>query len=163
MTTYRGVVGALARLGRQVPFGVNRGYLSCFAKDFIALPGAAVAADRISLGVVRSDAYLDADLSKITFDDMGTSVTIDIGADPTVPVVKDALNGNTIALLTDNLDVSTAAGSATLLGSVTTANRHKPLWQMLNFDYDPQCEIELFATFAGDPGAGNLSWKIIGS
>lgn len=165
MTTYRGVIGTkiAGPGGNLISFGCVGGYLACFMKDYISVPTALGDADRISLGKIRSDAYLDGDLCKIHYDDMGTAITIDIGADATVPAILAALKGNTIAKLASALDVATAAGSSSLLASVVTANRHKQLWEQLNLAEDPYCEIELFATFSGNPGTGNISWKIIGS
>ena len=166
MTTYRGYIGTkiAGRGGNMNAFGCVGGYLACIIKDGIALPTAAAQNDLVSLGKVRSDAYLDGDLSKIHFDDMGTSITMDIIADGTVPALLAALKGNTIAKLATAIDIATAAGSASLLAGVATANRHKQLWEQLNLAEDPMVEIELFAKLlGGDPGAGNLSWKIVGS
>jgi hypothetical protein len=165
MTDYRGVNGTKLNSKNTdgLPFGIVGGYLACFMKDYLSVPGALGDGDRIPLGKVRSDAYLDGDLSKITFDDMGTSVTIDIIADSTVPEIADALNGNSISKLATAIDVATAAGSASLLAGVPTTGKHLPLWQQLNMAWDPGCEIELFAKFSGNPGTGNIGWKLIGS
>ena len=162
MTIYRGVNGVknTSKNNGDQPFGINGGYLACFAKDYLAVVTAVADTDKISLGKVRDDAYLDADLSKITFDDMGTSITLDIGCDDVA--MADWVSGSS-TLLADNIDVATAAGSSSILASVATANKHKPLWQQLGLTSRPYKEIELFATFAGNPGTGNVHWKIIGS
>ena len=166
MTKYYGENGTKLKVGRSTPdlaYGVSGGNLQTLAKDNYSVVAGVNDTDQVFLGSIRSDAYLDYDLSKITFDDMGTSITVDIGAEATVPAIAQALNGNTIALLADNIDVATAAGTAFLLASVAANKKHLPLWKQLNLDYDPRCEIDLWLTFAGNPGTGNLNWKFVGS
>ncbi|WP_303832344.1 hypothetical protein [Asticcacaulis taihuensis] len=165
MTDFYGVVGTKIKSkgNGNADFGVVGGYLTVFVKDYRSVPAELTSGDRVPLGWVRSDAYLDGDLSKLFFDDMGTAITLDIVADETVFDIANALGTNTIAKLATAVDVATAAGSTSLLAGVATADKHKPLWQQLNLKFDPRVEIQLFAKFTGDPGTGNLSWKIIGS
>ncbi len=161
-TDYYGVNATIdrSRTGNEVPQGINGGFLACAAKDYISVAAGVGDTDRVFLGRVRSDAYINGLLSVIYFDDFGTAITIDIGADPLVTAIDEALGANTIAVLTDNLDVATAAGSSSITASTTTAHKHEPLWKQLNLEWDPQCEIALWATFSGNPGTGNLSWGI---
>ena len=103
------------------------------------------------------DTLLD-DLSSVDFDDMGTSVNVDIGFlnDP------DAL--------CDGQDVSTAAGNVKLMKSVTIANRTKPLWALAGYA-SKQAAIDagyekatVTLTFVdANPASGSLAWHIYGS
>lgn len=122
--------------------------------------GDAAQDDQISLGFVDWTTRFDA-ISTIDFDDMGTSITLDVG----------------VALDTDCLiaaqDVATAAGSVSLLKSVAIANRRKPLWQLAGYASAQAARTatvavggraELLATLkGGNPGSGTLAWSIYGS
>ncbi len=163
MTDYYGVNGAkiVAKGFPDLPYGVAGGHLQRFFSDTISVVSAVASGDRIWMGAIRSDAILDGDLSKIFYDDMGTSITIDVGADSTeLAAYRD---GNTLSKLVSGLDVATAAGSASLTSNVATADKGKPLWQALNLPRDPLMAINLYATFTGDPGTGNIHWKWVGS
>ena len=106
---------------------------------------------------LKWDTLLD-DLSSVDFDDMGTSVNVDIGFlnDP------DAL--------CDGQDVSTAAGNVKLMKSVTIANRTKPLWALAGYA-SKQAAIDagyekatITLTFVdANPASGSLAWHIYGS
>jgi len=116
--------------------------------------------DYISLGYVDWTTRFDA-ISTIDFDDMGTSITLDVG----VALDPDCL----IAAQ----DVATAAGSVSLLKSVAIANRRKPLWQLAGYATARAAKeatkadgsrAELRATLkGGNPGAGTIAWSIYGS
>lgn len=107
--------------------------------------------DRILLGKIRSDAIIDPLTSVIWFDDLGTSVTMDIGS----TAAENAL----VAAQ----DVATAAGSCSILKSVDIANYHKKLWQLLGLTADPGVPIEIWAKFeGGNPATGTVAWQIIG-
>lgn len=122
--------------------------------------GDAAQDDYVSLGYVDWTTRFDA-ISQIDFDDMGTSITLDVG----VALDPDCL----IAAQ----DVATAAGSVSLLKSVAIANRRKPLWQIAGYASAQAARdaskadggrAELRATLkGGNPGAGTIAWSIYGS
>lgn len=154
MTTYLGdLVGSKIDAKQSTPLiaqALKGGMDQVLVRDSIALPSAAVSGDKISLGKFSSTAILDP-ASTIWFDDMGTSITLSVG---------DATTGNQ---LVNAADVATAAGSISLLKSVSNANLFKPLWQQLGLASNPGGKIELLATLAGgDPGAGEIAWQVKG-
>lgn len=130
--------------------------------------GDAAQDDYISLGYVGWDTRFDA-ISTIEFDDMGTSITMDVG------VASNPANvGATApACLVSAQDVATAAGSVSILKSVGIANRRKPLWQLAGYaslqaardaTKADGSRAELIATLkGGNPGAGTIAWSIYGS
>lgn len=122
--------------------------------------GDAAQNDYVSLGYVDWTTRFDA-ISQIDFDDFGTSITLDVGvaADPDCLVAAQ--------------DVATAAGSVSVLKSVSIANRRKPLWQLAGYASAQAARAatvkdggraELIATFkGGDPASATLAWSIYGS
>lgn len=165
MTDYYGVNGTKIKAVKgfpDLPYGVAGGNLQKLFADQIVVASALASADRIWLGAIRSDAVLDGDLSKITFDDMGTTITIDVGCDDTEAAVSPYISGSSTKLVSA-LDVATAAGSSSLIANIATAKKNLPLWQQLGLTQDPRCQINLYATFSGDPGTGNIAWKWVGS
>lgn len=144
----------------------NNGRVARILGDFWT--GDAVQDDTISLGYVDWSTRFDA-ISTIEFDDMGTSITLDVG------VAVNALNvGATApACLISAQDVATAAGTVSLLKSVGIANRRKPLWQLAGYASAQIARdatkadggrAELIATLkGGNPGAGTIAWSIYGS
>lgn len=150
--TTNGAAGSLVD-----PF-FNNGRVSRMLSDFWT--GDAAQDDYISLGYVDWSTRFDAH-SVIDFDDMGTSITLDVG----VALDPDCL----IAAQ----DVATAAGSVSLLKSVAIANRRKPLWQLAGYaslqaakdaTIADGARAELIATLkGGNPGAGTIAWSVYGS
>jgi hypothetical protein len=136
-----------------LPMRINKAYKGgaqhVLVRDFYE--GDLAQNDRILLGKIRSDAILDPLTSVIWFDDLGTSVTMDIGS----TAAENAL----VAAQ----DVATAAGSCSILKSVDIANYHKKLWQLLGLSADPGVPIEIWAKFEGaNPATGTVAWQIIG-
>lgn len=139
------------------PFFSN-GRVARILSDFWT--GDAAQDDYVSLGYVDWETRFDA-ISTIDFDDMGTSITLDVG----VALDPDCL----IAAQ----DVATAAGSVSLLKSVAIANRRKPLWELAGYaslkaardaTLADGSRAELIATLkGGNPGSGTLAWSIYGS
>jgi hypothetical protein len=96
---------------------------------------------------IPSDAYIDAILSKVEWDDMGTGgATLDIGDDT-----------YTDGLATD-IAIDTGAGNSVICeatGPADIANRGKRLWEQLGHSADPGGMIDLRATLAtADASAG---------
>jgi hypothetical protein len=122
--------------------------------------GDAAQNDIISLGYVDWTTRFDA-LSTIDFDDLGTSVTMDVGV------------ANDPDCLIDGQDVATAAGSVALLKSVALANRRKALWELAGYaslqaardaTRADGSKAELIATLLGaNPVSGGIGWSIYGS
>ena len=139
------------------PFFSN-GRVARILSDFWT--GDAAQDDYVSLGYVDWETRFDA-ISTIDFDDMGTSITLDVG----VALDPDCL----IAAQ----DVAAAAGSVSLLKSVAIANRRKPLWELAGYaslkaardaTLADGSRAELIATLkGGNPGSGTLAWSIYGS
>lgn len=120
-------------------------------RDTIEVPTAFAQNDRVVLGAIRSDAVINPLLSMIWFDDLGTSITMDVG---------DATTENKLVAAQD---VATAAGSCSLYKSVDIADYAKPLWQVLSLTKDPKKPITLYAKLeGGDPGTGTITWQIVG-
>lgn len=144
----------------------NNGRVARILGDFWT--GDAAQDDTISLGYVGWDTRFDA-ISTIEFDDMGVAITLDVG------VASNAANVGVgaPAVLISAQDVATAAGTVSLLKSVTIANRRKPLWQLAGFASFQAAKdatipdggrAELIATLkGGNPGAGTIAWSIYGS
>ena len=136
----------------------NNGRVARMLSDYWT--GDAAQDDYVSLGYVDWTTRFDA-ISQIDFDDMGTSITLDVG----VALDPDCL----IAAQ----DVATAAGSVSLLKSVSIVNRRKPLWQLAGYASLQAAKdatvadggrAELIATLkGGNPGAGTIAWSIYGS
>lgn len=107
--------------------------------------------DTLVLGAIPSNAIIDPIQSKIWFDDLGTSVVMDIG------------NANDTDNLASDVDVAAAASSASILASVDIANYYKPLWKLLGYSTDPGGKLTLYATFqAANPASGSVAWQIVG-
>lgn len=119
------------------------------ARDTIEL-AAAPANDTIFLARVPSNTVLDPDECRVWFDDLGTSVTMDVG---------DSSNVDGLA---DGVDVATAAGSFNLMVTVNIADFFKPVWQQLGYAADPGGYLDLYATILGAAATGTVSWQIKG-
>ena len=134
-----------------IPKAYKGGADRVLVRDRIAVAAAFAQNDRILLATLRSDTIINPLTSFIWFDDMGTSITMDIGS----TAAENAL----VAAQ----DVATAAGSCSILKSVSIANYWKELWELLGLSADPRIPISLFAKLeGGDPGTGNLAWQIVG-
>lgn len=131
-------------------FGLEKATNHVLIRDTVELAAAPVD-DTIWLGKFPSNTILDPDGCKVWFDDLGTSVTLDIGD------VNDP-NGLLAAQ-----DVATAAGSASVMKSVDIANYFKPLWAQLGYTKDPGGLIELYGTIKGAAATGTVSWQLKGS
>lgn len=107
--------------------------------------------DTLVLGAIPSNAIIDPNQSILWFDDLGTSITMDIG------------DSNDTNNLCSAIDVATAAGNTKILASVDIANYYKPLWKLLGYTTDPGGKLTIYATFAGgNPAAGSIAWQIVG-
>jgi len=118
-------------------------------RDRIELAAAAIN-DTISLGKFGSNAMLDPLGCQIYFDDLGTSVTMNVG----IATDDDALVATQ--------DVASAAGNFSLFKSVDIANWFKPLWQVVGLSADPGGQIELLATVKGAAATGTVVWSFKG-
>lgn len=151
---YGALVGAVLSASQSVPLvpaALKGGQDHVLIRDTIELADAFAQNDRISLGKIRADAIINPVASVIYFDDLGTSITMDVG---------DALDEDALVAAQD---VATAAGSCALYKSVDIANYWKPLWQVLGRASNPGGEIELFAKLeGGNPGTGTVTWQIVG-
>lgn len=146
-----GSVLAAAQSVPMVPVALRGGSDRVFVRDTIELATAVAQNDLISLGKIPSKAIINPVTSIIWFDDLGTSVTMDVGS----LAAENAL----VAAQ----DVATAAGSCSVMKSVDVANLFKPLWELLGLSADPGGMIELFAKLEGaDPGTGTVTWQICG-
>jgi hypothetical protein len=155
MTTYYGSkVGSVINSLQSTPLVAQAhkgGQQYILVRDTIELVTAFAQNDLISLGKLHSDSVIDPIASVIWFDDLGTSITMDVGSAATENALVAAQ------------DVATAAGSCSVLKSVDVANYCKPLWEILGLASDPGGFIELFAKLeGGDPGTGTVSWQIVG-
>lgn len=155
MTTYYGAkVGAIVNSLQSTPLvaaAYKGGQEYVLVRDTVELETAFAQDDLISLGKFHSDVVINPDTSTVWFDDLGTSITMDIGS----AAAENAL----VAAQ----DVATAAGSCSLYKSVDIANYHKPLWQVLGLSSDPGGFIELFAKLeGGNPGTGTVAWQVCG-
>lgn len=145
------------------PFFMN-GRLARVARDLVTVDAAQN--DTVVLGYLDWTTRLDA-LSVIEFGDAGTGVNLDVGF-----AVANGGTADPDALI-DGQDISTAAGSASLLKSVAIGNRHKALWELAGFASAQAArdatgtddrKAKIIATFMdADPGSVTLSWSIYGS
>lgn len=145
------------------PFFCN-GRVARIARDYWTADAAQN--DTVVLGNFDWTTRFDA-LSVIEFDDFGTGISLDVGVEVGPAGTSDP------DCLIDGQDIATAAGSASLLKSVTIANRHKPLWELAGFASAQAARdltkanggrASVVATLlGGDPGSGTLSWSIYGS
>lgn len=101
---------------------------------------------------------LDPMTSVIYFDDLGTSVTMDVGF----------LNDEDALVIAQ--DVATAAGNCSILKSVDIANYHKPLWGLAGYASKLEAVDAGYKTAtivakmeAANPVTGTLAWRIYGS
>lgn len=155
MTDYSGdLVGGVINTAQStplIPLARNGGVDKVWRRDTIEVVSAFAQNDRVSLGSYYSDLVIDPITSFIWFDDMGTSITMDVGSTAS----EDAL----VAAQ----DVATAAGSCSLYKSVDVAKYPLPLWSVLGLSADPGGTIELFAKLeGGNPGTGTISWQVKG-
>lgn len=118
-------------------------------RDQIELAAAAIN-DTIWLGKFPSNTVLDPAGCTGWFDDLGTSVTLDVGG------------ANDPDGLTAAQDVATAAGSFNLLKSVDIANYFKPIWAQLGYAADPGGVLDLYATVKGGAATGTFAFQIKG-
>ena len=94
--------------------------------------------------------------SHLYFDDFGTSVTLDIGTFN--PTGKSGITDDDNSI-NDGIDVSTAAGTASLFAD--WANALKRLWEIAGASADPKQDIDIKATVKdADPGSADLMWEI---
>jgi hypothetical protein len=122
-----------------------------FIRDTVEVLTAFAQNDRIKLADLPSDAVINPLSSVIWFDDMGTSITMDVGSTASENALVAAQ------------DVATAAGSCSVYKSVDVANYWNPLWQVLGLSSDPGGTIAIYAKLeGGDPGAGTITWQIVG-
>lgn len=135
---------------KPVGFGLEKATNHILIRDTVELAAAAIN-DTIYMGKFPSNTILDPDASKVWFDDLGTSVTLDIGD------VNDP-DG-----LCAGQDVAAAAGSANVMKSVDIANYFKPLWAQLGYAKDPGGLIELYGTIKGAAATGTLTFQLKGS
>jgi hypothetical protein len=152
------LVGAIigpgaARLGNHpaIPLALRGGSDQVFVRDTIELATAFAQNDRVFLGAIPSDAIINPLTSTVWFDDLGASITMDIGS----TAAENALCAAQ--------DVATAAGSCSVVRSLDVANYWRPLWQNLGLSADPGGTIDLWAKLeGGDPGTGTMTWQIAG-
>lgn len=155
MTDYVGDVVGAARSATQstplVPLALAGGSDRVLIRDTIEVVTAFAQNDRVLLGYLPSKAVINPVSSVIWFDDMGTSITMDVG---------DATTENALVAAQD---VATAAGSCLFYKSVDVAKFCQPLWQVLGLSADPVKPIAIYAKLeGGDPGAGTITWQIMG-
>ena len=154
MVDWTGAVAGAAQAAipkQSIPKTAKGGADRVLIRDRIELVAGVAQNDRIVLGAIRSDAVINPLTSFIWFDDLGTSITMDIGS----TAAENAL----VAAQ----DVATAAGSCSILKSVDIANYGKELWELLGLSADPKTPITLYAKLeGGDPGTGSVSWQIMG-
>lgn len=151
---YGALVGSVLLSTSSVPLvdaALSGGKDHVLVRDRIELAEAFAQNDRVSLGKIRSDAIINPVTSIIWFDDLGTSITMDVGSTAAE------------AALVAAQDVATAAGSCSVMRSVDIANYWKPLWEVLGLSADPGGAIEIFAKLeGGNPGTGTMAWQIMG-
>lgn len=135
---------------KQVAFGLEKATNHVLIRDTIELTAAPIN-DTIWLGKFPSNTVLDPAGCMVWFDDLGTSVTLDIGD------VNDP-DGLTAAQ-----DVATAAGSFNAMKTVGVENYFKPLWALLGYASDPGGLLELIGTIKGGAATGTVSWQFHGS
>jgi hypothetical protein len=120
-----------------------------FVRD--VFEGDAAQNDLLFLGSVPYAAILDPIMSVMSTDDLGTSVTMDIGS-----LASEAA-------LVAAQDVAAAAVTFSLLKSVDIANWGKPLWGMLGLSSNPGGNVDLYAKLeAANPASGSYAWQIAG-
>lgn len=146
------------------PFFCN-GRVARVLRDYITVDAAQN--DTVVLGYLKWDTRLDA-LSVLEFGDFGTGVTVDVGV-----AVGPSAGAADPDCLVDGQDVSTAAGSCSLLKSVGIADRHKPLWELAGFASLQAArsatgsdggQAKVILTLLGaNPDSGTLSWSVYGS
>ncbi len=140
---------ALSAAAKTTSHFHEKGTDHVLVRDKVELAAAAVN-DTVRLGVFGSNAYLDPLRCTLYFDDLGATTTLDVGT-PAAPQ----------AFLTA-LDVSTAAGSASLFKTTDIDNWFKPLWQIVGLVADPGGQIELIATVKSSAATGTLIWSFMG-
>lgn len=145
------------------PFFMN-GRVARIARDLKTVDAAQN--DTVVLAYLDWTTRLDP-ISYIEFGDAGTGVNLDVGFAIATGGVADP------DALVDGQDISTAAGSTTLLKTVAIGDRHKPLWQLAGFASAQAArdasvlndrKAKIIATFLdANPGSVTLSWAIYGS
>lgn len=156
MADYLGTLGTILAAAAGAAFkGVSSaqkgGSDKAIIRDTIELVTAFAQNDRVLLGNLPSDLIVNPVTSVIWFDDLGTSITMDVGSTATENALVAAQ------------DVATAAGSCLFYKSVDVANYWKPLWEVLGLSSDPGGFIPIYAKLeGGDPGTGTMTWQIMG-
>jgi hypothetical protein len=146
------------------PYFCN-GRVARIARDYWTADG--VENDTVVLGNFDWTTRFDA-LSVIEFSDFGTGISLDVGVE-----VGPSSGAADPDCLVDGQDIATAAGSASLLKSVTIANRHKTLWELAGFASAAAARTATVANggratviatlLGGNPDSGTLSWTFYGS
>lgn len=140
---------------RPVPIksGLSRATDHVIVRDTILLAAAAVATV-ISLGFCGWDSIVDPDVSTLHNDALGAGVTLAIG-DVSFPAALAAAT------------VCTAAGSFSMMKTITIGNYFQPIWQQLGYAtraaailIGPQAEI--LATIGVGAATGNVTWQLKG-
>ena len=120
-------------------------------RDSLTLQGALIG-DQISLGLLRSTAFIDQGNTIIWPANFGAGCTLQVG-DLTHPA----------ALGTVNIAVATPTARTPLMPGWVPAWMGMPLWQRLGWASDPGGTIELLGTFAGgNPASLPMAWQICG-
>jgi hypothetical protein len=126
------------------------GHDQIMVRDVVVMQGNLIG-DQVSLGKLRSNAYIDHGNSYLWWTAFGAGVTMNIG-----DVNHPATLGAAVALA--------AIGTADFEPAWAPAWMGQPLWQHLGYAADPGGTIELLGTFAGaNPANGaSLAWQIVG-
>lgn len=165
MTKFYSTDGAKAQTARgaaHIDKGKQNSGLVRFVTDAKPLEASMASGDQLFLASIPSHARLHPVASYLAFDDIGTSITGAIGCDDTEQAAY--LTGSSNALAT-GIDMSTAAGQVSAVGSVAIENRSKMLWEQLGLTRDPRAKINLYLTIAGagDPNTGDVQWEFCGT
>jgi len=124
---------------KMAPVGLLGGRLR-FANDTVEVTAAASAGSTYDLARLPANARIITSLSKLHFDDLGTTTsTLKVG----LFGVDDSTNDDDNILQT-TMD-PTSAGSAAL-GPIGIANYGKTIWELLGFSSDPGGMFDLRVT-----------------
>ena len=152
---YGSLVGAPVQTQLQTGFGLisdrfKDGKDQVLWRDLATMQGNVIG-DQISLGVLKSTAYIDQGNSYLWWTAFGAGVTMNIGDVNHPAALAAALN--IAALGTHDFEV---LWQPSWIG--------QPLWQHLGYAGDPGGNIELLGTLAGaNPANGaQLAWQIHG-
>lgn len=141
--------------------GYHRAPLSVATQDRCVVPTSSDVNSTIPLAPVSWDFIPVRELSTVRFSDAGTNVTLDLG------------DANDPDALIAGQDIAAAAGTASMIRSVSVANAFAPLWKMLGYaDRDAAVlanagsqTASLYFTIKGaTTGAAlDLSWVLAGT